>query len=476
MIAIHTTLRSAEVNITDLLFQYEFHAEIGIYPGFAEVDFIKVHDQYLSTDYRKDALKALNEGLKFFPKSPVLYAYKALRLMESRKTKSALENLAEAEFRGHCVVESGIIRAQIFSKQNKNPKALTILKGIKEHVNLDSDQLVQVTLVEANLLEHEGMCEAAFEVLSNLLFQNPNQQELLQALNRLVSNQRWYKESVDLHLELTAKDPFAWAAWFNLGHAYYGCYEYEKAIEAFEYCYLINKSFAPAYLICAEVCQELLKFQKALTCYDEVLQFIKADEKLTYQIAECYFGLDNIESAKKYYLKAVQLNPSHDELFFQIGKCYEREFSLKMAERFYLKAWEMDQTREDYVEALATCYFKMGRHSKVTPLLEKVIVINPTEEHAWVMYAKYLILTGQFEIAKMLFIRAEEHTYSGKLLLCKAAMLYLIGKEKEAFEAFGEGLEEAYEAMGLFFELVPHVRHNPKIKAALNYYDPEYFI
>ncbi len=475
MIAMHTTLRSTEVNITDLLFQYEFHAELGIFPGFSESDFVKVHDQYLSSDYKKDALKALEAGLKQFPKSANLYAYKAMRLLDGRKTKMALENLAEAEFRGFCVVESGIIRAKIFSKQNKNPQALTMLKGLKEHGNLNQEQLVQVTLTEVSLLEKEGMADAAFELVSNLLFQYPNQEELLLSARNLAGNHRWYRESVDLHLELTTKDPFAWGAWYNLGHAYYGCFEYEKAIEAFEYCYLINKRFAPAYLDCAEVCQELLKFKKALSCYDEVLQFVKADEKMTFQIAECYFGLDNIETAKKYYLKAVQIDPLNDELFFQIGKCYQKEFSLKMAERFFMKAWELDQTREDYVEALASCYFKMGRHSKVTPLLEKVIVLNPTEDHAWVMYAKYLILTGQFEIAKSLFIRAEEHTYSGKLLLCKAAMLYLTGKEKAAFEAFGEGLEASYESLGLFFELVPHVRHNKKIQAALNYYDPEYF-
>jgi len=476
MIAMHTTLRSTQVNTADLLFQYEFHAELGIFPGFTEQDFIKVHDQYLSLDYRKDALKAIEAGLKSYPKSSGLYAYKAIRLMESRKTKIALEYLAEAEFRGHCVVDSGIIRAQIFSKQNKNPQALTILKGIKEHRQLDTEQLCQVTLTEVDLLVKEQMNGAAFELLSNLLFKNPNQQCLLVAMKSLIADQRWHRESVDFHSELTAKDPYAWGAWYNLGHAYYGCFEYEKAIEAFEYCFLINPNFAPAYLDCAEVCQEVLKFQKALICYDNVLKFVRPDEKMTFQIAECYFGLDNIESAKKYYLKAVQLDPNRDELFFQIGKCYEKEFSLKMAERFYLKAFEMDNSREDYLEALASCYFKMGRHSKVTPLLEKVIVLNPSEDHAWVMYAKYLILTGQFDIAKMLFIRAEEHTYSGKLLLCKAAMLYLTGKEKDAFDAFGEGLEESYESLGLFFELVPHVRHDEKIKAALNYYDPEYLI
>ena len=135
----------------------------------------------------------------------------------------------------------------------------------------------------------------------------------------------------------------------------------------------------------------------------------------------------------------------------------------------------MDQTREDFVEALASCYFKMGRHSKVTPLLEKVIELNPTEDHAWVMYAKFLILTGHFDEAKMLFEKASDHTYSGKLMLCKAAMLYLTGERYAAFDALAEGLEESYECIGLFFELVPHIRHNKKVKDILHYYDPEYF-
>ncbi len=469
-------IKKAQVNFSDLLFQYEFHAESGVFPGFTESCFIKVHDQYLYSDYRKDALRAIEAGLKYFPKSSTLYAYKAIRLMESRKTNQALENLTEAEFQGHCLVEAAIIRAQIFVKQNKQSQALGVLRSLKEDENLTNDQRVQVVLAEADILEEEGMAAEAFDNISGLLFKQPNNPEALVAVKALVENQRWYKDSIDLHLELTARDSFAWAAWYNLGHAYYGAMEFDKAIEAFEYSYLINKKFAPAYLDRAEVCQHMLMFNKALMCFRDVLEFTEATEPILHQIGDCYFGLDRYDEAKKFYIRAVQLNKHNDELFFKIGKCYEKEYALKTAERFYKKAWQLDELREDYVEALATCYFKMGRHSKVTPLLEKVITMNPTEDHAWVMYAKYLILTGQFEIAKSLFVRAEDHTYSGKLVFCHAALLYILGEEQKAFELFGEALEEAYECVGLFFELVPHVRHDKKVQGALNYYDPEYYI
>ena len=475
MIAMRTLVQHQKVNFSDLLFQYEFHAESGVFPGFTECDFLKVHDQYMAGNYRRDALKALEAGLKYYPKSTSFYAYKAIRLMESKKTKMALEQIEEAEFLGHCPVDATLIRCRIYSKQNKRTKALSILKALRQDETLSSDQLTEVILTQAEILQKEGAIAQAYDEIISLLYKQPKNIEALIEIQKLIDNNRWYRDGIVLHMELIHLAPDSWRAWFNLGQSYYGKMNYEKAISAFRKCISLNPNFSSAYMDCAEVCQQLLKFRQALDCYQAVAEIMPPNDQYYFQIAECHFGLDELDEAKKYYLKSIERNAKNEEVFFKMGKCYEKEYALRLAERFYKKAWQSDQTREDFVEALASCYFKMGRHSKVMPLLEKVIELNPTEDHAWVMYAKFLILTGHFDEAKILFEKAEEHTYSGKLMLCKAAVHYLTGATTEAFDALAEGLEESYESIGLFFELVPHIRHNKKVKDILHYYDPEYF-
>lgn len=263
-------------------------------------------------------------------------------------------------------------------------------------------------------------------------------------------------------------------AWFNLGHAYYAKFEYEKAIEAFEYSFLIQPDFVLGYLDCAEVCQQIKRHRQALICYRDVLEHLSPNASLLQAIGECYEGLDKLEEAKKFYFRSLTFHAKNEEVFFRIGQCYLKEYNLKMAGRFFQKAWNFDKKREDFVEALATTLFRLGRHSRVAPLMEKVIALNPGEDHGWILYAKFLILTGRFEEAIELLDRAEENTYSEKIYFCRAAALYLLSNQYDAFDQLSIAMEDNSAGIDLFFELVPHVKHDKKMQDLLRYYNPEY--
>lgn len=87
-------------------------------------------------------------------------------------------------------------------------------------------------------------------------------------------------------------------AWYNLGHAYSCLGEYEKAVEALEYSFLINSHFEQGYLDCAELCLQVNMYEKALRCYQEANEMFGPDAELIVYIAECLIKLNRHKEAK----------------------------------------------------------------------------------------------------------------------------------------------------------------------------------
>lgn len=461
---------SRQPELTDVVFQYELYANTGVFPGFTEDNFIEVYQYYKLASFKDEAQAVLETGLHFHPRASKLHAHMAMHCIEDQKEELALEILEEAAYCGYCQIEITILRAKALAGNKRYEEAQLAIAELKKNRELSDIQINKVLLAEAEIAETTEDFSTAFRALETILMAQPNHEMALQKMYALVELSRDYDTSLQFHLKLVEADPYSYLAWFNLGHAYYGKHEYTKAIDSFEYSFLIKPDFVLAYMDCADVCQQIKRYRQALVCYRDILEHVSPNASLMQQIANCYDGLERNEEAKKFYFRALTFHAKNEEVFYRIGKCYLKEYNLQMAARFFMKAWTLDNTREDFLEALATTYFRAGKHSKVYPLMQRVITMTPEEPHAWVLYAKFLILTGRFKEALKLIQNSQAHTWSNKLMLCKAAALYLLNEKHEAFENLGDALEEGESNLELFFELVPHVRHEEKMQSLMRYY------
>lgn len=92
--------------------------------------------------------------------------------------------------------------------------------------------------------------------------------------------------------------PYSHFAWYNLGHCYSNLGEYEQAIDAFEYAFLIKPQFEQAYIDCAETCVLLQQWDKALSIYQEVISTFGEEYDVLISLAECAIQLKDYKLAK----------------------------------------------------------------------------------------------------------------------------------------------------------------------------------
>src|SRR5690625_6815507 len=78
-----------------------------------------------------------------------------------------------------------------------------------------------------------------------------------------------FEESIELHKHIINEDPYSYMAWYNLGQAYSCVGQYEKALAAYEYSYLIEPGFELGYQDRGDLFFELGRYKEALECYNE---------------------------------------------------------------------------------------------------------------------------------------------------------------------------------------------------------------
>ena len=115
-----------------------------------------------------------------------------------------------------------------------------------------------------------------------------------------------YLHSIKIHKDIIDINPYNFQAWYNLGHAFSCVGEYQKAIDALEYSYLINPKFEMGYLDCAEICIQTKQHEKALSIYLETFDMFGSNCDLLSSIGFCYYKLKDFKSSKSFYERTTQ--------------------------------------------------------------------------------------------------------------------------------------------------------------------------
>ncbi|MEL6865977.1 MAG: tetratricopeptide repeat protein [Bacteroidota bacterium] len=464
---------SKKQGIADLIFQYEVMSQKGTVFSLEETEFKQILDFYESEQATDKALQIVEQALGQHPYSGELLLRKARYLVSSNQSEKAIEILDDAESLGHTLKDTDLLRAQALGYLRHYQEALGILYDLKFRHYLSRKELSDVLFQEAWIHEKLENFDRMYETLREALLENRSNHRALERIWIAVELCRKYQESIVLHHHVLDEDPYSYQAWFNLGHAYYSCNDYENAIKAFEYAFLINEKFELAYRDYGEVCFELKQYRKALNCYLEYMEQFDADSDLLAKVGECYEYLGKINKAKIYFFRALGLDQRNDEVYFHIGECYAKEGHLGSAIHFYKQAIRLDSRREDYLVALADVYLQMDKPRKALPLLRQATEIAPEETTYWIKYASYFLKTDQLEKAHRILTQALQNSFGADLHYCMSACLFGLNCRKEALHELGEGLMENFEAHSIFFQFAAAYQEDRDVKAIIRYYKGE---
>jgi tetratricopeptide (TPR) repeat protein len=421
-------------------------------------------DEYLF----EKALEVADIAIDQYKYRSEFYIIKSRLLLNSNKINDCLVALEIAESIAPFEREISIIKARAFAIKKQFADAHAILEDLR--IGATKSDAVEILIAESFIYEHMKDYSAMYDALAKAVTIDSKNEEAMERVWISAELSRRYDDSVELHKYIIEKDPYNYQAWYNLGHGYNCIWEYEKAIDALEYSFIINPEFESGYLDCADTCLQIKDFERALEIYIEANSKFGPNNELMVNIAHCYISLNRIGIAKQWLLKAIKLDGYNDEAFFLLGECYAKDMVWYNAINAYHKAIDLENRREEYYLGLAKAYLAVEDYNKATINFQMATQTGPEETLYWREYICFLIKLGLFDEALQVLDEAEDHTYGADLIYCRAITSYLMKDKEECMVLLEEALLENFEEHKLIFDIAPELKLDKDINSMIKYF------
>jgi tetratricopeptide (TPR) repeat protein len=424
--------------------------------------------------YYEDELE-LDRALDTIEKAINQYAYrsdflnlKTRMLIKKGLLEDALVTIEGAELVAPHDVELQLLKTNIFILQKRYDESINLLEELKTYCNKSDLQDVYVTeaFFYESIQEHDQM----FESLKQALIINPNNDEALRLMTDSVDHSKNYEESILLHKIIVDNHPYNYLAWYNLGSAY-GCVgEYQKAIDALEYSFIINPEFEQGYIDCAEYCCELKQHEVALEIYTEALEVFGPEFDMLINTAQCQYSLGLIDQAKRSLFEAIEIDSYSDEAFFLLAKCYIKNQDYHSAVKVLRKAISIENTVEEYYHLLGMAYHNLGIMDKASFYYKRAAEKGFEISSYWEDYILFLIDQKDYDKAHKMALKADNFTFSYKLMYINACTYILNDEIEKGLKLLEEALQDAFNDHTVIFSLPKEISENKDILSIITYY------
>ncbi|MEP7195256.1 MAG: tetratricopeptide repeat protein [Saprospiraceae bacterium] len=454
--------------LAELIHEFEFQQDHLTLEIWEDKSYHKLIDYYSNQGALDRALDVTDAALAHFKYRTEFYITKANLLMSKMHLIEACKVLDQAIRLAPYDREVQILKAKLLAIQGHTGEALLLIDEIK--LIFRKTDISDVLLIEAFIRETMKDFEKMFYTLKEALSLNPDNAEALEQIWVSVEFSKKYDESVSLHLELIDKNPYSYLAWYNLGHAYSCLGEYNKAIEALEYSFIINPQFEQGFMDCAELAIQIGMHEKAYEIYAEALQNFGTDCEVIAYMAECLLKLKRIKDAKRILNKAYKYDPYNDEICYYLGLCYLESKTYLKAIKYLKEAIVIEEYREEYHASLADAYVLINEFTLAETHYAKAARTGLEQSQYWTKYISFLINRKNYEKANKIIIRADKYSVGADLLFCKVAYNYLIGNKTEAIEDLKEAIVDDLSQLPILIKLAPNINKDPEVKGIIRYY------
>jgi len=454
--------------LLNLITDFETLIEKGEVGIFERSEFLSLIHYYQEEQLIDKAIEVVDIALEQFKYNVEFYIAKARLLLAKNSPKLSLPLIEHAEKISPYEVDVQILKAKAFSKMGNTIESKAILGNLGTVV--DMHILVEIGLCESYIFEAEKDFEQMYLKLKEVLKMAPQNEEALEKINYASMLSRRFEENIDFHQTLLDINPYNYLAWYNLGQSYSNIHEYEEAIDAMEYSFLINEDFESGYLDCADLCVQINKLERAVDIYKDYLNRFDKDPFVLVNLASCLKELGVLPEARKLTLEAIKLDPYNDEAYYLLAEIYQKESRWENALNAYYKAIELDDSREEYYAGLANMYDKLNEPEKALKYFDQVIELEPSEEQYYLDYISFLFRHQLYNRALRIIKISEDNVYSPDIIYYKIASLWKMGKKSRVLSLLDLALEESYDNHQLLHTLIPDAMKDASIVDVIKYY------
>jgi tetratricopeptide (TPR) repeat protein len=449
-------------SIDELLKLFE-NLRTGINSVFLEEEaFEKIIDHFDDHEQTSRAMEAANIGIEYFPFSASLLFKKANLLLATRKYTEALTVLEKAELLDGNDINLYVLKTDAYLALDMQEKAVALLETAISY--FEGEEKIELLFELTDVYDDYEEFDKVFDCLLLILKEEPTNEEALYKICFWTDFTGRNEESIRLHTNIIDNHPYNELAWFNLGAAYQGLKLYEKAIDAYKYSLVIDEKFDYAYRNIGDAYIRLKKYKEAIEALEKVLELSKPEEVIYEAIGHCYDRMRNYAQARFNYRKASHLNPDDSKLFYKIACTYYNEGQWSSSVKQLESALKIHRQQFEYNLLMGEAKLQLEHIKEAVQYFTNAVRIKPKNITGWEALIRCLYQSGFYLEARQQVIAAMNIT-EGKpiFLFYLSAILFELGKSKEALLYLEKAIQIAPKALKKFINLNPSLLQNTSI-------------
>ena len=454
--------REDREQLKELLKQYE-NLKNGRGHSFIEEDaFEKIIDYFQESDDLKKAMEVAEIGSGQYPYSSLLLVKKADILIANRHYQEALDVLEQASLLDGSDINIYILRTDAYLALDQQQKAVTLLE---EALSLfEGDERIELLFELADVYDDYEEFDKVFDCLKMILEEEPTNEEALYKICFWTDFTGRNEEGIRLHQIIIDEYPYCELAWFNLAAAYQGLKLYEKAIDAYQYAITIDEKFDYAYRNMGDAYIRLRKYKEAIEVLEKVLELAKPEDVIYEAIGHCFDRLKNYAQARFHYRKASHLKQDDSKIFYKIASTYFNEGQWESCIKQLDNAMKLHRLQPEFNLMAGECKLQLGLFKDAIQFFSNVVRSRPKNAGGWEALIRCLYKATYFEEALEQTQAAQQVTSDKPLFVYyKSAILFAMGKTKEATLQLEQALRKSPKLLKKFIELNPSILQNQMV-------------
>lgn len=454
--------REEREQLKELLKQYE-NLKNGRGHTFIEEDaFEKIIDYFQESDDLKKAMEVAEIGSGQYPYSSLLLVKKADILIANRHYQGALDVLEQASLLDGSNINIYILRTDAYLALDQQQKAVTLLE---EALSLfEGDERIELLFELADVYDDYEEFDKVFDCLKMILEEEPTNEEALYKICFWTDYTGRNEEGIRLHQIIIDEYPYCELAWFNLAAAYQGLKLYEKAIDAYQYAITIDEKFDYAYRNMGDAYIRLRKYKEAIEVLEKVLELAKPENIIHEAIGHCFDRLKNYAQARFHYRKASHLKQDDSKIFYKIASTYFNEGQWESCIKQLDNAMKLHRLQPEFNLLAGECKLQLGLFKDAIQFFSNVVRSRPKNAGGWEALIRCLYKATYFEEALEQTQAAQQVTSDKPLFVYyKSAILFAMGKTKEATLQLEQALRKSPKLLKKFIEINPSILQNQMV-------------
>ncbi len=461
--------RQEREEMRELLRQYNNFKTGKKFNFIEEESFQRLIAYFDENDNLSAALEAVNFAVEQFPYSSSLFIKKADILIATQNYHEGLSLLEKAEILDSNDINIYILKTDAYLALDYHEKATALLE--EAIIAFNGEEKIELLFELADVYDDYEDFEKVFNCLRLILEQDPTNEEALYKICFWADYTGRNEESISLHEKIIEEYPYSQLAWFNLGTAYQGLKLYEKSIDAYLYAIAIDEKFDYAYRNLGDSYLRLKRYRDAIEALQKVLELSMPEEVIYEAIGYCYDKLKNPAQARFNYRKAVHLNSTESRLYYKIAGTYMKEGYWESAVKNLESAMNINRSQPEFHFSLALCYIEMERIKDAVVHFTHFIKARPKNVKGWKELIKCLYDGEYYDEALEQIYNAQKNTDNKPLFTYyKSAVLFELGKSKEALLQLEMAMREAPSLVKQFVELNPSLLQHSAVVEIIGAY------